>query len=385
MFICWHIYPLGFTGAEIRPETPSDQVVHRFKQLEQWLDYAAAMHVNTIQLGPIFASKTHGYDTLDHFAIDPRLGTLSDFDSFIAAARARGLGVVLDGVFNHVAAGHVLEQRGLLSGAAFEGHQDLLELDHTNNEVIEYIGDVLNFWLDRGIAGWRLDAAYAVAPQTWAKVLPDVRKNHPDAWFVGEMIHGDYNAYVAESGLDAVTQYELWKALWSSINDKNFFELDWCLQRNNDLAFAPMTFVGNHDVTRIATIVGDQGAALALCILATVSGNPSIYYGDEQAFRGVKEDRLGGDDAVRPLFPANPEELSPLGHWMYELHQQCLGFRIQRPWLEFATTKALHLTNTEYVYEVLGRDGQRLEVHLNLDSCTAQVKEGDCQVLSIEP
>ena len=63
----------------------------------------------------------------------------------------------------------------------------------------------------------------------WAKVLPVVRDAHPDAWFLGEMIRGDYAAYAADSGLDSITQYELWKAIWSSLNDPNFFELAWAL------------------------------------------------------------------------------------------------------------------------------------------------------------
>ena len=73
-------------------------------------------------------------------------------------------------------------------------------------------------WLRRGIDGWRLDAAYAVPASFWAAVLPAVREEFPDAWFVGEMIHGDYVDYVKTSGLDSVTQYELWWAIWSSID-----------------------------------------------------------------------------------------------------------------------------------------------------------------------
>ena len=57
------------------------------------------------------------------------------------------------------------------------------------------------------------------------------------------------------AGFDSATQYELWKATWSSLNDGNFFELDWALQRHNEFlaGFAPLTFIGNHDVTRIAS------------------------------------------------------------------------------------------------------------------------------------
>lgn len=150
-----------------------------------------------------------------------------------------------------------------------------------------------------------LDAAYAVPQRFWANVLPRVRESHPDAWFVGELIHGDYAAVVAGATFDSVTQYELWKAIWSSLNDRNFYELDWALQRHNTFlsSFAPLTFIGNHDVTRIASRLDHPGhVALAVVILMTVGGVPSVYAGDEFGYQGVKEERLGGDDAVRPEF-----------------------------------------------------------------------------------
>ncbi len=145
-------------------------------------------------------------------------------------------------------------------------------------------------------------------PEFWARVLPRVREAHPDVTVIGEVIHGDYVDLVARSGLDGVTQYELWKATWSSLVDRNLFELAWALDRHTGFVehFRPMTFVGNHDVTRIASTVGDRGAVLALAVLMTVGGSPSLYYGDEDALRGVKEERIGGDDAVRPELPDPP-------------------------------------------------------------------------------
>ncbi len=113
----------------------------------------------------------------------------------------------------------------------------------------------------------------------------------------------------ATATFDSVTQYELWKAIWSSLNDGNFHELDWALVRHNEFldAFVPMTFVGNHDVTRIASrLENTRHVEHALVILLTTGGTPSVYAGDEFAYRGVKEERFGGDDAVRPEFGSPP-------------------------------------------------------------------------------
>ena len=218
----------------------------------------------------------------------------------------------------------------------------------------------MNYWLDRGAAGWRLDAAYAVPPGFWAKVLPRVRESHPDAWFLGEMIHGDYAAYAADSGLDSVTQYELWKAIWSSLNDRNFLELAWTLGRHNEVldGVTPQTFTGNHDVTRLASQLTDErhfGHALA--VLFTVGGIPSVYYGDEQAFRGVKEERPGGDDAIRPAFPASPAGLPPGGWPAYRLYQRLIAFRRRHPWLVRGQTAVEHLANETIAFRAATGQG----------------------------
>ncbi len=383
--IWWHVYPLGFTGAPIRGEHDE---APRLAHLRAWLDHVVELGANGLLLGPVFASTSHGYDTLDHDRVDPRLGSGQDLDDLLADCRSRGLRVVLDGVFNHVGAEHPWVRQALAQGPdgeraglfridwsdpeqpapeVFEGHGSLVALNHDNPAVADFVVDVMTRWLDRGIDGWRLDAAYAVPPQFWARVLPRVREAHPDAWIVGEVIHGDYAELARESQLDSITQYELWKAVWSSLLDGNFFELDWTLSRHNALfaAQTPQTFVGNHDVTRIASMVGDGGAVLALVVLMTVGGIPSVYYGDEWAYRGVKQERFGGDDAIRPAMPATPSGLAESGRWMFEIHQELIGLRRRHPWLVRATTTAVELTNTRYVYESAAAEGH-LRVELDV-------------------
>ncbi|TDQ54174.1 alpha-amylase family protein [Actinorugispora endophytica] len=366
--VWWHVYPLGFTGAPGSAPAPGEPPVPRLGALEPWLDYAVELGCSGLALGPVFASSTHGYDTVDHYRVDPRLGTGADFDRLVAAARSRGLRVLLDGVFNHVGRAFPrfaeAVERGPGSEAArwfrhvpgggpadyevFEGHHALPLLDHAEPGVGDHVADVMGHWLDRGASGWRLDAAYAVPPRFWRSVLPRVRARHPDAWFVGEVIHGDYAGYAADSTLDSLTQYELWKALRGSVEDANLFELAWALKRHNAFteAFTPLTFAGNHDVTRLASALTDtRHIGHVLAVLFSVAGVPAVYYGDEQAYRGVKEEREGGDDDVRPAFPAGPGELAPWGAEVFRTHRDLIGMRRRNPWLVRARTEVLHLDN----------------------------------------
>ncbi|HET6987099.1 MAG TPA: alpha-amylase family glycosyl hydrolase, partial [Kribbella sp.] len=135
------------------------------------------------------------------------------------------------------------------------------------------------------------------------------------------------------------------------------------LGRHDELLdrFVPQTFVGNHDVTRLATRLEDERhVGHALAILFAVAGVPSIYSGDEQAFQGLKEDRAGGDDAIRPAFPDTPAELAAYGWPTYRLHQRLIGVRRRNPWLTRGRTTAEHLTNQLVALRTVGGDSSVL-------------------------
>ena len=257
---------------------------------------------------------------------------------------------------------HIKTQRRFV----LEGSDDLVRLNHASPDVVKLVGDVMTHWLARGIDGWRLDAAYAVDPQFWAQVLDRVRAEYPQALFVGEVIHTDL-ARVSAATVDSITAYELWKSTWSAINDRNFFELDWTMTRHDELLelVRPLTFVSNHDVTRIISKVGPQGALLALVVLATVGGMPSIYYGDEGGLPGIKYERPGGDDEVRPEMPAAPLDWQLPHPEIWQAHRALIALRRKHPWLVDARHEAVKVDSERYVYKMTAGD-QWLQVELDM-------------------
>lgn len=429
--IAWQVYPLSFCGAPLSRDDleaasygaqDGEHVVHRLGRLEGWLDHLVALGANVLLLNPIFDSVSHGYDTLDHHRIDPRLGDDADVDRLLAAAHERGVRVVLDGVFNHVSDRHPIARQAVAEGPGseagawirwsgehpygFEGNADLVELDLGHPGVQGMIVEVMCHWLERGVDGWRLDAMYAAGPEAWAPILARVRAAHPEAWILGEVIHGDYAGFAAASGADSLTQYELWKAIWSSLHDANLWELAHALGRHEEFRaggaaggdgseggrrMVPQTFLGNHDTSRIASQLPDgRDLTCAIALLALLPGVPTVYAGDEFGVIGVKEERAGGDDAVRPVFPDSPGELidaaaaggAPEGLSLLRAdaaprilaaHQRFLGLRRREAWLAGASVRVREesLTNTyaevELTADPAGPDaGARLVLALNL-------------------
>ena len=376
--IFWHVFPLGALGApdtrdDADPAAGPDGIAHRLPALTGWLDHLVEIGANGLLLGPVFSAYSHGYDTWDYYAVDPRLGDEADLVALIGACHARGIKVCLDGVFDHVGRAHPLVRDRLEDPATtyFEGHEGLVTLNHEDPAVREMIGDVIEYWSARGVDAWRMDAAYAMDPAAWREILARVRERFPDLYVFGEVIHGDYPAIVEDAGFDAVTQYELWKATWSALNEKNFFELDHALTRHAGFCdtFVPQTFLSNHDVTRIATRLTDtRHLRHAIALLALLPGTPSIYYGDEDGFTGTKYDRLGGDAEIRPPLPAAPADLSPLGLPVRSTYQELIGFRRRHRWLHDARVTTSCLTNTTLAITLAPRDGgaERVTLALNV-------------------
>ena len=351
----YHIYPFGFCGA---PELHgADTAQNRLSPLYEVTDHLVDLGVTAVYIGPVFESAKHGYDTTSYTRIDPRLGSNEAFRDLVSHWHEHGIRVVLDGVFNHVgrdfepfrdlqANGESSAYRDWFKGIdfsqgsplgddftyeAWEGHFELVTLNLSNSEVRTHIFDAVRWMLDwLGIDGIRLDVAYLLPKDFLAelrRVVDDYTASHnrDRCYLLGEVIHGNYNEFLGPELLDAVTNYECFKGLWSSLNDANYHEIAHSLGRQfgseaggqesagpknssgpgswggiSDGHFL-YNFVENHDVDRAASVLKNPMHLYPLYgMLFTMPGSPSVYYGGEYGLRGSKDS--GGDAELRPAW-----------------------------------------------------------------------------------
>lgn len=325
--IFYHIYPLGFFGCE---QYAQKEVNHRLPKLKEWIPHLQDLHINALYLGPIFSSYEHGYDTSDYRIIDPRLGTNDDFKDVCEALKQANIRIVLDGVFNHVgrdfwAFRDCLEKQDQSPYAdwfhirfnepspwgdpftydTWEGHPNLVKLNLKNEAVVQYLLDSIALWMEEfQIDGLRLDAADCIDPQFFKRLKNFCKEKNPEFWLMAEIIHGDYNRWANEEMLDSVTNYECYKGLYSSHNEKNYFEIGYSFNRQfgNGGIYKNLrlyNFVDNHDVNRLAsTLRHEEDLKNVYTMLYTMPGIPSIYYGSEFGIKGEKHNNSDAD--IRP-------------------------------------------------------------------------------------
>ncbi len=317
--IFYHLYPLGLCAAP-RQNDFTSAPQPRLERLLPWLDQAVSLGADALYLGPVMEANAHGYDTADYFNLDRRLGDNQTMAWLAAEVRARGLRLVLEGVFHHVgrafwafrdvlAKGRDSRFRDWFhldfagdsahgDGFAYEswaGCQDLVKLNLGNPEVRSHLFEAVASWLrDYRMDGLRLDAADKIDMGFLRELSGYCRSLRPDFWLLGEVLHGDYRLWRDQGGLDSVTNYQCYKGIYSSHNDGNFFEIAHSLRRQFDefglYRDLPLyNFVDNHDVNRLASRLHEQAHQYpAYCLLFTMPGIPSIYYGGEFGLRGEK-------------------------------------------------------------------------------------------------
>ena len=325
----YHIYPLGLCGAPW--ENPGGEPVSRINQIYDWIPHLKKLHVNAVYFSPLWESGTHGYDTHDYTQLDRRLGTNDDFAALCNTLHGNGIRVVIDGVFNHVGRGFFAFQDVLKNGQSspycswfcnlwfggsnrfgdpfsyesWHGCEELVKLNLRNEDVVRYLEDAIIGWMDRfHIDGIRFDAADCIDMDFFRRIRHTIKSRNPECWLMGELIHGDYARWANPEMLDSSTNYECWKGIWSSHNDKNYFEINYAINRQSGSQggiyrnLLLYNFADNHDVARLASQLHDQRhLPLVYALLYAMPGIPSIYYGSEFAITGEKQH---GDQGLRP-------------------------------------------------------------------------------------
>jgi alpha-glucosidase len=324
----------------------------------QRLDYLAWLGVDAVWLSPIFPSPMadFGYDISDYTDIDATFGTLADFDRLLDAVHRKGLKLILDFVPNHTSDQHpwFLESRSsraspkrdwyiwrdakngappnnwlsTFGGPAWEWdeasgqyyyHAFLKEqpdLNWRNPEVREAMRDVLRFWLERGVDGFRVDVIwhlikdeqfrddppnpyYRAGQQPYARLDPVYTTDRPEVHeVIGEMrrvvdayedrvligeiylpVERLVTYYGADlGGVHLPFNFQLLQCAW---NARAILDLIGDYEALLPEGGWPNWVLGNHDNHRIASRVGPAQARVAAMLLLTLRGTPTMYYGDE--------------------------------------------------------------------------------------------------------
>jgi glycosidase len=303
--------PAGRRAWHLPPEEPSrgrdfyggdlDGVVAR-------LEHIALLGADAIYLTPIFAAPSnHKYDTSDFDRVDEQLGGDAAFERLATALRARGMGLILDGVFNHVGDEHAWAREPRfahhLRGSVWRGHASLPELDLAQPDVQAALaGDdgVVARWIRRGATGFRLDCANDLGKAGCALLSAAARKAGARDGVIGELM--SYPAdWTREDGLSGVMNY--WfrsAALGLATGRMRAAQVQLALDRlaaEMPLAglLASWNMLSSHDTPRLETALdGDRAKVkLVLTLQLAYPGVPVIYYGEEIGMRG------GADPANR--------------------------------------------------------------------------------------
>jgi alpha-glucosidase len=370
--VVYQVYPRSFQDA-------NGDGIGDLRGIIQRLDYLHWLGIDAMWLSPIYPSPMadFGYDISDFKAIDPIFGTLADFDELVQQSHRRGIKVILDFVPNHTSDRHPWFQEARrnrhdprrdwyiwrdpapgggppnnwlseFGGSAWQYesvtrqyyyHAFLKEqpdLNWRNAALRSEMHDVLRFWLDRGVDGFRIDVihhlledalfrdnppnpgfeqgmrpshallrTYTVDQPELQDIIAEVRSvvdEYPEKVLIGEIhlpIDRLVTYYGAElSGIHLPFNFNLIGAPWSATVLRDLIAT---YEAALPSGAWPNWVLGNHDTARIASRIGSAGARLAAMLLLTLRGTPTMYYGDEIGM----ENAAIGAERVRDPFEKN--------------------------------------------------------------------------------
>ena len=307
------------------------------------LDYLQSLGVETLYFCPIFEGpENHRYGTGDYEKVDPMLGTNEDFSLLCAAARARGMHVMLDGVFNHQGfvskyfngdgsypglGAHQSRESPYYPWYRFSHWPDQYEswwgiyslpaVNEGEQSYVDYIVDsedsIVRRWLEAGADGWRLDVADELPDEFVGKLHAAARAVKPDAVIIGEVwedgsnkvAYGVRRKHLLGGYLDGLMNYPFRNALLSWLLSRNagaFRESMETLRENYPpSAFcSAMNSLGTHDTPRILTLLGVGGD----CGGESKEWRSSYRLTPEQRALGAARLRLAS--LVQYAFPGSP-------------------------------------------------------------------------------
>lgn len=300
------------------------------------LDYLEDLGVEGLWLMPIHPSPSyHGYDVTDYRAINPDYGTMADFENLVDAAHEKGIEIMIDFVVNHTSNQHPwfqAAQQGtdpfddyyVKNGSSFYSYfgGSMPDLNLRNPVVVEEIYDIADFWMDKGVTGFRLDAAKHFFTYQYPTEVPGaslmenvlfinalrnhVRSVNEDAYIVSEVLDGSVVYTPFYKGSDSLFNFDLAAQVIDGATKG--YSLTYLTRLDSlyddfageDDAFIDAPMLRNHDQDRLAealhldssvdkTIARNKLAAEMYLLLP---GNPYIYYGEEIGMFGYRVEAL---------------------------------------------------------------------------------------------
>lgn len=337
----------------------------------QKLDYIQSLGCNTIWLSPLFASPSHhGYDATDYYTVEPRFGTNADLKELIEKAHQRGIRVILDLVANHWSNQHptfqaaqrdenseyrawYTWQRWPDEYTSFFGVKGMPQLNLKHKPASDYLLACVQYWLENGVDGYRLDYAPGPPHTFWADFRQTCKAVNPDVFLFGEVVRHSEGIAAYIPHFDGCLDFLLADALRRTfvLETSTLLEFEAFLAAHETYFppdFSLPAFLDNHDMTRILYLAGEDKAKvkLAALVLFTLSAPPVIYNGTEV---GVSQRNPLGrfEEARLPMLWENEQDEDLLTYF-----QRLGALRKQFPTITSGRRTVLHLNvqNGTYAY-----------------------------------
>ncbi len=373
------------------------------------LPYLKSLGVNTLYLNPIFlAPSDHKYDTANYMEIDPRFGTMQDFQDLVTAVHADGMHLILDGVFNHTSSDSVyfnqyrdfddVGAHNSMSSpyyswyrftawpTAYQEFADSLPTLQENDAVKDFIfrqpDSVAQHWLSAGADGWRLDAATYKSHQWWQEFRTAVKAKFPNDILICEcdLAPIDAVSYLMGNELDGDMNYRFRDIILSffahgagssvgvAASAKGFFDNMMSMVEEYPLPalYSSMNVVDSHDTIRIYNALRESipEVKLVAAFQATWLGAPTVYYGDEAG--------LGSGDGANPQDYRRPFPWSNPNTDLQAWYTRVLNIRDQNPALQDGTIAPLELDNAHRIVSFVRKDSKQTVIVVFNDGPTSR-------------